>query len=274
MESPADTFWPVASADGTRVAFEVLSGNSSSIWLAEAGASPRPLCQDCGHPTSWFGNENAMFHATAAGQIALLDISTGASRVVVAPAAGEILGGPDWNPVNQYLIFTASMRGGPKSVVCCPVSPSRAPSRSRRESLLPGRFVPERPTPLGFRRVSLLLSLPPGLFKLRLGQALQGGPSGGGALPGDALSRSALFSRPRIPTHSRTHGRRRLHLPKRRRSDRSPLGRNSGGFAHNRSAAPHGPGLQGAQIRSGLCDQEPGINEMPVIVSNAFPLRA
>ena len=110
--SEENKFWPVSSPDGASVVFEVRSEANSSIWLVDrAGGQPRRLCTGCSHPTSWFAGGKAVFYTTGDGEIALLDVASGASRVVVAPERGTVLGGADWNAVSQHLLFTSGRRG-------------------------------------------------------------------------------------------------------------------------------------------------------------------
>jgi len=114
--SDEDKFWPISSPNGERAVFEGRRKTGSSIWLVDRGGQPRRLCSGCSHPTSWFAGDKAVFYTTANGEIALLDAVTGASRVVLSPASGAVLGGADWSPGNQYLLFTAGRLGGAKQV--------------------------------------------------------------------------------------------------------------------------------------------------------------
>ncbi|MGA7410326.1 MAG: protein kinase [Bryobacteraceae bacterium] len=112
--SNVSVFWPVSSADGKRVVFEVRNEADSSIWFAERGQTPRRLCSGCSHPTSWFAGNKGVFYSGAGGKIVLLDVSTGVSRVVLSPDRGSVAGGGDWNARNQYLLFTSGKLGGAK----------------------------------------------------------------------------------------------------------------------------------------------------------------
>jgi eukaryotic-like serine/threonine-protein kinase len=113
--SAEDKFWPISTPEGDRVVFEVRQKTDSSIWMADRGGKPHRLCSGCSHPTSWFGGQ-AVFYTTSTGAIALLDVVTGASRVVLSPESGAVLGGADWNAANQCLLFTAGRQGAAKQV--------------------------------------------------------------------------------------------------------------------------------------------------------------
>lgn len=114
--SDEDKFWPISSPAGERAVFEVRHKTDSSIWLVDRGGQARRLCSGCSHPTSWFAGGKAVFYTTANGEIALLDMVTGTSRVVLSPDSGSVLGGADWSAANQHLLFTASRRGAAKQV--------------------------------------------------------------------------------------------------------------------------------------------------------------
>jgi Tol biopolymer transport system component len=114
--SDEDKFWPISSPNGERAVFEIRRETDSSIWLVERGRQARRLCSSCSHPTSWFAGNKAVFYTTANGEIALLDVITGASRVVLSPERGTVLGGADWSAENQYLLFTAGRQGAAKQV--------------------------------------------------------------------------------------------------------------------------------------------------------------
>jgi Tol biopolymer transport system component len=116
FSSDENKFWPIASADGTRVAFERRGQAESSIWLIENGGAARQLCSACSYPTSWHGAGQAIFYTKPTGEIGLLDVRSGATRVVLAPEPGMVLGGADWSPANQHLLFTVSRQGAGKQV--------------------------------------------------------------------------------------------------------------------------------------------------------------
>lgn len=113
--SAEDKFWPTPDATGSRVAFESRGAKASTIRLISPGLPVRTLCSDCAHPSSWLGEE-AVFYSTAHGEIALVDAQTGATRVVLAPAQGAILGEPDWSPVHEFLLFTVLRAGAAKQL--------------------------------------------------------------------------------------------------------------------------------------------------------------
>jgi serine/threonine protein kinase len=113
--SADNKFWPISSADGSRAVVEVRRETESSIWLIGEGGQPRQLCSGCSHPTSWFGDK-AVFYTGANGEIALLDVATGESRLALAPEPGMVLGGADWNASNQHLLFTNGHQAEAKQV--------------------------------------------------------------------------------------------------------------------------------------------------------------
>jgi Tol biopolymer transport system component len=114
--SDQNKFWPVSSPNGERAAVEVRSDTDSSIWLVERGGHPQRLCSGCSHPTSWFADGREVFYTTAPGEIALLDVVSGASRIVLSPEHNAVLGGADWNAKNQHLLFTSGRQGASKQV--------------------------------------------------------------------------------------------------------------------------------------------------------------
>jgi len=117
FSSQADKLQLVANSDGSRVAFGTRSETgSSSIQLFTRNQPARSLCANCSQPTSWFAGDQALFHTTAAGEIALLDVSTGESRVVLKGRAGAMLGNADWSPSHQYLLFTSSTHEGDRQI--------------------------------------------------------------------------------------------------------------------------------------------------------------
>jgi hypothetical protein len=113
--SEENKYWPIASADGARAVFEARNDAEASIWLLERGGKSRRLCSGCSRPTSWFDGKT-VFYTTARGEIAMLDVETGVSRAVLSPDPGMILGGADWNPANQHLLFMADSQGGAHQV--------------------------------------------------------------------------------------------------------------------------------------------------------------
>jgi Tol biopolymer transport system component len=113
--SPEEKFWPVPDAVGEKVAFESRHESESSIHLVVGDKPPRKLCAGCSHPTSWLG-EKAIFHTSQTGGISLLDTETGVSNTVLQGAAGVTLGEADWNPQNEYLLFTAGTGGTTRQV--------------------------------------------------------------------------------------------------------------------------------------------------------------
>ena len=129
VASPEEKSWPVPNEDGTRVAFESRLGNEFSIKLADRGQPARRLCVGCSHPTSWFGDD-AIFHTSPKGDIALLNINTGLSRSVLPGASGVILGEADWSPVNGYLLFTASSNGTNKQIYAARFPPEGSPRKA------------------------------------------------------------------------------------------------------------------------------------------------
>jgi eukaryotic-like serine/threonine-protein kinase len=115
VASDENKFWPVSSPNGERAVFEVRQETDSSIWVADRGGQPRKLCSGCSHPTSWFAGDK-VFYTAASGEIALLDVVRGTSRVVLSPEGGAVLGKADWNVSNQYLLFTSGRQGASKQL--------------------------------------------------------------------------------------------------------------------------------------------------------------
>jgi Tol biopolymer transport system component/tRNA A-37 threonylcarbamoyl transferase component Bud32 len=115
VSSNADKLWPLPDSTGGRVVFESSDPAGSSIQIAAGNGQARVLCKPCANPTGWFDDKD-VFYPTASGEIASLDAQTGASRVVLKPQAGTVLGEADWSPAREYLLFTASTGGGPKQI--------------------------------------------------------------------------------------------------------------------------------------------------------------
>jgi serine/threonine protein kinase len=143
VASPEEKSWPVPNEDGTRVAFESRLGNEFSIKLADRGQPARTLCVGCSHPTSWFG-DNAIFHTSPKGDLALLDVNTGLSRSALQGTSGVTLGEADWSPDNGYLLFTASSNGTNKQVYAVRFPPEGSPQGPRIQ-LTPELQDAERP---------------------------------------------------------------------------------------------------------------------------------
>lgn len=143
--SDADKLWPLPTADGSSVAFESRRGEQFSIDLIGPEGPARTLCTGCAHPSSWFADQQAIFYATAKGEIALLDVKTGTSRVVLSGANRMVLADPDWSPSNQHLIFTASSDARNKMVYTVPFPKSPAAAQGPWLLLTAEAAAAERP---------------------------------------------------------------------------------------------------------------------------------
>lgn len=108
-----DYFWPVASASGDRAAVETRSASREAIWIIDRNGQAKRLCTGCSHPTSWFGGE-AVLYTTAKGEIAQLTPGETQARVILSAPAGRALGGADWSPDQEYMLFTDTAHGGAK----------------------------------------------------------------------------------------------------------------------------------------------------------------
>jgi Tol biopolymer transport system component len=144
LASPQEKSWPVPNEDGTRIAFESRRENESSIKLIDRDRHVRTLCVGCSHPTSWFGG-NAIFHTSPKGDIALLDIDTGLSRVALSGGNSVTLGEADWSPDTGYLLFTASSNGTNKQVYAVRFPPSMGSPQGAWIKLTPELQDVERP---------------------------------------------------------------------------------------------------------------------------------
>jgi eukaryotic-like serine/threonine-protein kinase len=112
--SNQDKLWPLPGANGDLVVFESRSGNQPSILLWKQNET-RTLCNACSHPSAWISDGRELLYTTPTGDIAILDIESGRSRIAVAAGLDYVLAYPDWSPQNQHLLFTAS-KGGVKRV--------------------------------------------------------------------------------------------------------------------------------------------------------------
>ena len=115
--SEEDKLWPISNASGDHVVFESRRQEGSWIGLIVRGQPPRRLCSECSHPTSWFDGDRAVFHTTPKGEIAILDLESGASKVVLAGGNGAALAGADWSPEQEFLLFTANQGGAANQVL-------------------------------------------------------------------------------------------------------------------------------------------------------------
>jgi serine/threonine protein kinase len=106
--SPGDKRSPVTSADGGRVAFAQRNAQGpTQLELFTKGRGVRTLCTGCIHPVSWYG-EDRLIHVTARGEVAVLDVAGGQSRVVLRPRHAAVLEDADWSPSHEYLLFTST----------------------------------------------------------------------------------------------------------------------------------------------------------------------
>ena len=127
--SEDNKFWPVSSEKGDRAVFEVRRESDSSIWVVERGGQPRRICAGCSHPTSWFAGGKGVFYTSGAGEIVLLDLATGVSRAVLRPEGGAVLGEADWNPENEFLLFTSNRHGAKRAYAVRFPAGAEGPSR-------------------------------------------------------------------------------------------------------------------------------------------------
>ncbi|MGO9257472.1 MAG: protein kinase domain-containing protein [Bryobacteraceae bacterium] len=145
LASDADKFWPVPTADGGMVAFEARRANQSFVELLVQGQPARTLCRGCSHPTSWFDGAKAIFHASPTGEMALLDVATGASRPVL-PGRGSIAAREaDWSPANECLLFSAVTNGSAKQVYAARFPRSAQTPQGPWVALTPASEGAERP---------------------------------------------------------------------------------------------------------------------------------
>jgi Tol biopolymer transport system component len=145
LSSTEDDFWPVPNWNGDKVAFESRRGNRSTIELIAQNHMKRTLCVGCFHPTSWFGGDEAIFHTSSKGEIALLDTDTGLSRTVLTGPNGMLLADADWCPDNEYLLFTATANGGATQVYAVRFPRSTGSAEGRWILLTPDSNGVERP---------------------------------------------------------------------------------------------------------------------------------
>jgi eukaryotic-like serine/threonine-protein kinase len=144
LASPEEKAWPVPNDNGTRIVFESRKGDEFSIQAIAPGEPARTLCEGCSHPTSWFGS-NAVFHTSSKGELAVLDVETGASRPVLPAPEGMTLGEADWSPANGYLLFTSSTNGANKQVYAVRFPQSARSAQGPRILLTPDTQLVERP---------------------------------------------------------------------------------------------------------------------------------
>jgi eukaryotic-like serine/threonine-protein kinase len=113
--SKYDKASPLIDDSGTIIVYEQREPEGSTISLASA-QSQRKLCTGCSNPTGWFGDGEAFFYSgSLSSKIMVMDPRRGTSRIAVDGGSASV-GGGDWSPANQYLLFTASADGSRKQI--------------------------------------------------------------------------------------------------------------------------------------------------------------
>src|SRR5262249_55102251 len=77
---------PLISDDGKTVVFEERDKEAPSLWVAEAGKSPRRICDDCGGPMAWASSTAVFYQAQAPSRLMAVDLRTGRTSVVLERA--------------------------------------------------------------------------------------------------------------------------------------------------------------------------------------------
>ena len=112
VQSTADKYWPLLDDAGKNLVYEVRgSAVEGGIYLLTEGGETRRLCADCSNPMSWFAGDRGVFYRASSGKIALLDVRTGQSRVVLEDPGGASLEGADWSPANERILLTKAETG-------------------------------------------------------------------------------------------------------------------------------------------------------------------
>jgi serine/threonine protein kinase len=108
--SEEDKFSPLPDSEGHQVAFETRTKTIPSISLwTQSGV--RRLCDGCFHPSAWTHEGGELVCMTTRGDIISLEIETKKAHVILPASSEYVVGEPDWNPVNQYLLFTILRHG-------------------------------------------------------------------------------------------------------------------------------------------------------------------
>ena len=129
---------PWSRRDGSRVVFEIRHEMDSSLWLIEQGGKPLKLCGPCSHPTSWFAGKQYVLYTTAGGEIALLDITSGTSRVVLSLSRAWFSAAPTGTPTASIWRSPPANRAA-TSRPCCLLSRSRHDAFGCLDPTDPGR---------------------------------------------------------------------------------------------------------------------------------------
>jgi len=117
LESSDDKITPIVDDTGGTVVFVTHSQEGrTSLAVGSAGKPGEILCTDCSRPTSWFKGSEGVFHEEGLPSIIRLSLLGEKTTETVLKAPGVSLGQASWSPENQYLLFTASFRGGAKRV--------------------------------------------------------------------------------------------------------------------------------------------------------------
>lgn len=105
-KSDEDKLWPMPSYNGDKLAFESRGVSGSSILLLDHGRVST-LCTTCSHPYTWIADGTQLVYADQHSNVAVLDVETKTSRVLLSDDHSWRFGDVDWNPENKYLLFTA-----------------------------------------------------------------------------------------------------------------------------------------------------------------------
>jgi serine/threonine protein kinase len=116
-ESTDDKTSPIVDDSGRTVVFAARNDQGrSSLVVASVGKPTEVLCVACSRATGWFKGSQGVFHEEGLPSVIKLSQLGTRSTETVLEAKGVSLGQASWSPENQYLLFTASSRGGAKRV--------------------------------------------------------------------------------------------------------------------------------------------------------------
>jgi len=126
-----DEFWPVISADGSRVAFGRRSGSKRSIFVTQtAGGDPVLLCDDCGEPRSWSGDGHSLlYQQDRLGFMSIGLVDPSGIRPDLIRSPGGSLYSPRFAPAGDWIAFVSRTPPDVHRVFLVPFRNGRAAAR-------------------------------------------------------------------------------------------------------------------------------------------------
>jgi Tol biopolymer transport system component len=123
----SDVTQPVVSEDGTQLAYAVREQDAWSTYtVPAAGGIARRLCNGCGRPVQWIGNDARILYDKAAKnkEIGVLDVASGKTTTILRSTVRSIYT-PRLSPDRRLLIFTSLTGGRDAKLYVVPFSDDR-----------------------------------------------------------------------------------------------------------------------------------------------------